>query len=76
MTITRIAPRQLDTDNLAISGKSLRDSIADRLGVDDNDPLVEWRYAQERGLHKQYAVRVQIDTVQPTSEEAIKAVGL
>lgn len=58
VTLTRLGPRALDTDNLAISAKHTRDGIADRLGVNDNDPRVEWRYAQEKS--KAYGVRVQI----------------
>ncbi len=49
VTIMRVAPRPLDTDNLAISAKSCRDGIADYLGVKDNDPRVTWNYAQCRG---------------------------
>jgi hypothetical protein len=58
VTITRIAPRKLDDDNLAASAKSLRDGIADALGCKDNDPRVTWTYAQAKGEPKQYAVRV------------------
>lgn len=61
VTLTRIAPRALDDDNLQSGFKALRDGIADRLGVKDNDPRVTWRYAQERGQPKQYAVRVCIE---------------
>lgn len=60
VTITRIAPRRLDDDNLAGGCKALRDGIADRLGVADNDPRVQWHYAQEKGKPKEYAVRVSI----------------
>lgn len=49
VTITRVAPRALDDDNLRSAGKAVRDGIADRLGVKDNDPRVEWRYAQAKG---------------------------
>lgn len=56
--LTRLGPRELDSDNLAISGKHVRDGIADRLGVKDNDPRVEWRYEQEKS--KTYGVRVEI----------------
>ncbi|MCW1958150.1 MAG: hypothetical protein KIH64_006310 [Mycobacterium sp.] len=38
----------MDTDNLQAACKALRDGIADRLGVDDADPRVTWRYAQTR----------------------------
>ena len=58
VTLSRIAPRRLDTDNLAAGFKALRDGIADRLGVDDADPRVEWRYEQARGRRKEYAARV------------------
>lgn len=58
VTLTRLGPRELDSDNLAISAKHVRDGIADRLGVNDNDPRVVWLYAQERA--KEYGVRVEI----------------
>lgn len=60
VTLTRIAPRELDGDNLQTAFKALRDGIADRLGVDDKDPRVAWRYRQERGQPKQYAARIEI----------------
>lgn len=63
VTLTRIAPRALDDDNLRSAFKALRDGIADRLGIADNDPRVEWRYAQERGKPKEYAARVEIESM-------------
>lgn len=60
VTLTRIAPRSLDSDNLATSQKSARDGIADALGIDDRDPRVTWQYAQEKGEPGQYAVDVEI----------------
>lgn len=60
VSITRIAPRELDTDNLAISAKHVRDGIADRLGIDDRDKRVTWAYSQSKGEPKQYAVSVSI----------------
>jgi hypothetical protein len=61
VTLIRVAPRVLDGDNLQSGFKALRDGIADRLGVADNDPRVEWRYGQERGKAKEYAVRVRVE---------------
>jgi hypothetical protein len=58
--LVRIAPRELDTDNLAASFKGVRDGIADRLGIDDRDDRVHWHYAQQRGKPKEYAVRVEV----------------
>lgn len=47
VTITRIAPRELDTDNLAGSTKAVRDEIAMWLGVDDGPRgPVTWTYEQ------------------------------
>lgn len=60
VTITRVSPRALDDDNLAMSQKHVRDGIADALGVNDRDPLVRWMYQQRRGAKGQYAVDVSI----------------
>lgn len=61
VTLTRVAPRKLDDDNLASGFKALRDGVADRLGVNDNDPRVAWKYAQVRGKAKEYVARVSIE---------------
>lgn len=62
VTITRIAPRQLDDDNLAGSAKHVRDGIADALGIDDGDERVQWRYAQAKERHPGcYTCRVRIE---------------
>jgi hypothetical protein len=49
ITLTRVSPRALDSDNLAGSQKHVRDGIADWLGVDDGDPRLTWLYEQRRG---------------------------
>lgn len=64
VTLTRIAPRALDDDNCISGCKALRDGIADRLGVADNDPRVAWRYMQQRGRPNEYAVRIEITTME------------
>jgi hypothetical protein len=48
VTITRIAPRKLDSDNAVGACKHVRDGVADALGINDNDPRVEWRYGQRK----------------------------
>lgn len=60
VTLSRIAPRQLDDDNLRTAFKALRDGIAARYGIPDNDPRIRWEYGQERGRPKEYAARVTI----------------
>jgi hypothetical protein len=58
--LTRIAPRELDSDNLAGALKAVRDGVADALGMDDGDPRLEWHYAQRKGKPAEYAVLVEI----------------
>jgi hypothetical protein len=58
VTITRLSPGTLDSDNLAGSGKHVRDGIADALGVDDGDPRIEWRVVQVRS--KSWGCRIEI----------------
>lgn len=60
ITITRIAPRKLDSDNLAGSAKAVRDGIADWLGLDDGDERLDWQYAQRKGESGEYGVEVQV----------------
>jgi hypothetical protein len=60
VTLTRIAPRTLDSDNVHGALKHVRDGVADWLGVDDGDARVTWEVGQERGAAQQYAVRVEI----------------
>jgi hypothetical protein len=61
VTLTRIAPRAFDDDNLAASFKAVRDGVADALGVKDNDSRVRWVYAQRRGLPREYSVEIRIE---------------
>lgn len=68
VTMTRIAPRVLDDDNLQGAFKYTRDEIARCLGLaSDCGPEVVWCYAQERGPPKTYAVRITLETLAPSS---------
>jgi hypothetical protein len=58
--LTRIAPRELDSDNLAGAFKAVRDGIADWLEINDRDKRVRWSYGQEKGDPKSYAIRIEI----------------
>lgn len=50
VTMVRIGPSTLDVgDNLPGAFKPVRDGIADALGSDDRNPLIEWRYDQRKG---------------------------
>lgn len=65
ITITRIAPRKFDFDNLVFSQKWVLDAICDQLvpglkpGRADGDPRIKKViYEQEKGKPKLYATRV------------------
>lgn len=63
ITLTRIAPRKLDGDNLASSLKAVRDGIADGLGLKDDkdsDKLI-WSYSQRPGSPGEYGVEVRVE---------------
>lgn len=60
VSLVRIAPRALDSDNLASACKGLRDGIADALGIDDGDPRLTWTYGQRQGAPRQYGVQVAV----------------
>jgi len=60
--IVRIMPRgTLDSDNLRMALKAVRDGIADGLGCrnDADSPDLRWCYVQERGPQ---GVRIEIET--------------
>lgn len=58
VTLTRVAPRELDDDNVRGALKCVRDEVASWLGVDDRDARVTWGYAQAKG---QPGVRIRIE---------------
>lgn len=60
VTLTRLSAGTLDFDNLVGAFKGARDGVADALGVADNHPGIEWRYAQERCPRGSYGVRIEI----------------
>ena len=65
IALTRIAPRQLDQDNLAGALKGVQDAVADWLAGgygtgQDRQPGLRWRYAQHRGSPREYAVEISI----------------
>lgn len=58
VTLTRVAPRALDDDNLASAFKAVRDQVAAELGRNDGQKSgLSWAYRQEPGP---YAIRVEL----------------
>jgi len=60
VTLTRLASRQLDDDNLRGALKAVRDEVARQLNVDDGEALVRWEYGQKKAKRGVYAVWVDI----------------
>lgn len=64
VTIIRVAPGTLDTDNLAAAAKTVRDMIAYWLGVDDGKAeragLVTWRVEQRKAGKGAYHTEIDI----------------
>lgn len=58
--LTRVAPKVLDSDNLASAFKAARDAIARRLGIDDGDPRIKFEYEQTAIGRHEYNVVVEI----------------
>lgn len=46
VTLVSFRRRLLDGDNLEGGFKAVRDAVASKLGVDDNEQFVDWEYAQ------------------------------
>jgi hypothetical protein len=62
VTLTRESAGVLDTDGLAAALKSVRDGVADALGIDDGDTArLEFRYAQRKCAPGRYAVECRIE---------------
>lgn len=61
VTMTRVAPRRLDDDNLAHAFKAIRDEVAAFFGHDDGEACWEWVPTQERGAP---AVRIEVRAVE------------
>lgn len=59
ITLTRIAPRLFDDDNLGAAFKSIRDGIADRLNIDDGSDKIKFEYQQRKGKVREYAVEIE-----------------
>jgi hypothetical protein len=59
--LTRVAPRELDDDNLRGALKAVRDQVTVRLGFkNDRDPRLVWNYAQRHGAVREYAVEIEL----------------
>ena len=58
ITLTRIAPRTLDDDNLASGLAGCQDGVSQWLGVVGVNNRTRWIYRQRRGQVGEYAVEI------------------
>lgn len=65
VALTRLAPGELDTDNLSSAFKAVRDEVAAWLGADDRDQRIVWTYAQEKTAQGVYRVRIEVADATP-----------
>ena len=63
--LTRVAPRQLDSDNLQAAFKAIRDEVAAQVGIDDGSDRWHWEYHQRKGAP---GVEVVLQILQPEVE--------
>lgn len=71
--LTRVAPKELDDDNLRSALKAIRDGVADALGIDDRDSRVTWDYAQQPAARRRYAVSIEIRKASESTESGSHA---
>jgi hypothetical protein len=70
ITLTRVAPRALDYDNLISACKHYVDVISDWIypglqpGRADGMKGMEWHYKQEKGRPKEYLLKINIISVE------------
>jgi hypothetical protein len=61
VTLTRLSAGKLDGDGLQAALKSVRDGIADALGVNDGSDAVVWKYEQRKCKRGEFGVEVSIE---------------
>lgn len=60
-TLTRISAGVLDSDAAPAALKSVRDGIADALGINDGSDAVIWKYEQKKCKRGAFGVEVTIE---------------
>lgn len=72
ITLTRVGPRRMDSDNSCGALKAVRDGVADALSLDDGDPRLTWEYRQETGP---FGVRIYLDSARPLAFPRIRGIS-
>lgn len=68
VTLTRHGAGAMDDDGLAAALKSVRDQIADELGVNDGGPAIRFVYAQRKCKRGTFSVHVWIAAAEQPRE--------
>ena len=76
VTLTRLSPGMLDEhDNLPSAFKHIVDGVAAWIGIDDADPRVTWKYAQQKCKRGQFGVILEIESHQKSENPAAVTAG-
>ena len=76
VTLTRISWGTLDKhDNLPSAFKHIVDGVAAWIGIDDADPRVTWKYAQQKCKRGQFGVILEIESHQKSENPAAVTAG-
>jgi hypothetical protein len=67
----RISAGELDDDNLRGALKAIRDEVAEWIGLDDRDPLIVWKYDQEKAERGTAGVRVEVRDLEHGEEQRV-----
>jgi hypothetical protein len=69
--LVRISAGELDDDNLRGSLKAVRDEVAEWIGLDDRDPLIVWKYGQEKAKQGTCGVRIEVRDQEQGAEQIV-----
>lgn len=69
--LVRISPGELDDDNARGAMKAIRDEVAEWIGLDDRDPLIVWKYGQEKAERGTCGVRVEVRDLEQGTEQIV-----
>lgn len=69
--LVRISPGELDDDNVRGAMKAIRDEVAEWIGLDDRDPLIVWKYGQEKADRGTAGVRVEVRDLEEGAEQIV-----
>jgi hypothetical protein len=75
VTMTRLAPRMLDSDGVVASFKAVRDEVAKWLCIDDGSDAVRWEYRQVQSKPASVKIEFEVVTTMPAKAPGLAPVA-